>query len=221
MEDFGHIDQRINLAFLTLDLMVTKNFKHPFNLSNLKRPPKLYTRPLVQLAAMTTIYTLAGVSYPLYLMYQTDTSKAQIPQENQLVQKYEGQLRELQSVRDVKLAEEKKLMTLLEVEKTKLQDRLIILDAIYNKKNNSESKVELLVALFKHMNKLGVKVENISFNDKFIRLEILANTSSLLTQFGVSIQNDDILNQFIIILGDIEYKKKIKKYTTAMRLDRV
>jgi len=195
------IDQILFLAMLSAKSDYKKESLED-NINLFKRPPTFFYRKSGQLITITVTSIILSLLYPTYQMISTYFINSQ----NEVLQ---AKLDKLTTTNHKYSKLNKKLKNTLKQKKDQktailnyIKDIETIIDTIYKEKKGYVPKSLIISLLSKYLNSNNVFLNKLSYEDKFLILDVYASKDKDITKFI-----DDIIKKEHMIVSTDGYKK--------------
>ncbi len=214
-----YIDQLHSL--MQLYTMLPPEEKYNCNFTTYFRPPKFTQRASGKLIILTAASFVLAFLYPVTYWSLTF---AQSYQYDLLEQEY-AEVHNIKITREATIknreADKEKMLTLLNKEKQNYNDKKNTLIKIHDVKVNYPMKAKLLVLFTKDLNKFGVKVESLSYEQddtgKTFHFDLVSSNDKKITNL-VEYLTSKHEGKFHFSLNKIYYGEDSKKYFSALKV---
>lgn len=201
---------------------IPKSERYECNFTIYKRPPRFIQRESGKLIILLVASFTLAFAYPItywILTYAQDLQR-------DLLQKKSDDLHITRTTREATIksreADKTKALTLLSKEKQDYIEKKNTLIKIHDVKVNYPMKAKLIALLTKDLNRFGVRIEALSYNEKANLKEFTFNLVSTkdkkttqLVEYLTKIHN----GQFKFSLEEIDYDKESKKYFSELKVE--
>ena len=209
-------------ALIHLYTTVEESERYECNFTMYHRPPAFMKRESGKLILLTAASFVLAFAYPVTYWI---LSYSQGIQQDLLQQKYQ-EVHNTKVTREstikTKVADKTKSVTLLDIEKKEYTEKKATLIKIHEVKVNYPMKAKLLAGLTKDLNKFGVKMESLSYNEvnasKAFSLDLVSSQDRKITKL-VHYLTKQHEKEFQFKLEEILYDNKSKVYFSELKVN--
>ena len=195
--------------------------KYDCNFTSFHRPPKFIHRESGKIILLVAASLTLAFMYPVTYWVLT---YAQTLQYDLLATEY-TELHNIKTTRQATIknreADKAKVLTLLNQEKKEYSEKKATLIKIHDVKVNYPMKAKLLTRLTKDLNKYGINVESLSYQEneklKTFTLNLVSKKDKKITQM-IEYLTKTHEGKFDFSLEHIEFKEKSKKYFSELKV---